>query len=392
MSGDGLPLTSANSAGGVELEKLVVQIDVPLEVFHSHRGRDPRRLHLVANEYGQFGIGVDPQLHRAGVGVGVDLSSFDLVASGRFAVDLLRAELSIRLAGEVAQFFQHHQGRDVPLPCGYSDVCLGLVVDFDARFSSRKDLGDFLSAPEFVSCGLDSVGARRFPVESGGVFVRHWRLGGFASGLEFHRHRHLIGLGLADFIRHGSHGVQGPGACSKPEPEDLGEVSHDKLGLLGGLNRDFGTRHGRDLNRDAVDEPVTVTSRRSPFFSDDFARDTDNPEAELIWRSESGEVLKGPQETLLREVLNRGTPRGAVRYNGTDQARVPVIKPAECFAVASQGPRHEISVRRIAVPLHYCTSGRSEEIVQSSSDDSGVFYTHGPLPDLSNASINEWIF
>ncbi len=94
------------------------------------------------------------------------------------------------------------------------------------------------------------------------------------------------------------------------------------------------------------------------------ASDADDPGPELVGLSQSREVPVGPQETLLRQVLDHCIVIANPVNHGPDKARVAVVKQAERLAVASQNSRHQTCIGRFIVPRHQKTSGRKRRTVQ----------------------------
>ncbi len=110
---------------------------------------------------------------------------------------------------------------------------------------------------------------------------------------------------------------------------------------------------------------MPVTPQKSPPFPGDLPGDAHHPRGEPIRLSQPPQVPIGPQETLLRQVLDCGPVGGDVVYHRPDQPGVAVIEATERLAVSRQNASHQVGVSRLVTAHRHHTSGRRGEDVQS---------------------------
>ena len=144
----------------------------------------------------------------------------------------------------------------------------------------------------------------------------------------------------------------------------LGNSAHQELDLVSSLDRAGGIRIGPDLERIVGDEPMPVTAQGTPVLASHGSGDADHPGPEPVRLSQSSEVSEGPQETLLRQVVDDRGIIPSPMYHAPDKARVTVVEAAERVAVSSQNTRHKIRIGQFTIRQHQETSGRRRRIVQ----------------------------
>ena len=123
-----------------------------------------------------------------------------------------------------------------------------------------------------------------------------------------------------------------------------GQVAQNELLLLGGLQLFFCPGSGPLPSRGAADEFVPVAPQASSFFPAHLPRDADDPCPEAFAVAQSAQLLMRPQERLLAEILGHCVVGKGVVYDGSHQARVPIIKPAERLPITAERFGHQARI------------------------------------------------